>query len=106
MYAAQDTVSTRSYCSSTPKCVVRRANLTGFCKQQPQAGNSKLRTSRPLQVIGAHSSQRGSLPVVTQPWSCNDVDRDLWTVLDLASDEELEGVHDILFGNLPPCEAI
>lgn len=36
--------------------------------------------------------------MVTQPWSSNDVDRDLWAVLDLASDEELEGVHDILFG--------
>lgn len=46
------------------------------------------------------ASSRGKLPSVTQPSSCNDVDRDLWMVLDLASDEELEGVHDILFGEL------
>lgn len=44
------------------------------------------------------SAHRKKLPSVTQPSSCNDVDRDLWTVLDLASDDELEGLHDILFG--------
>lgn len=35
---------------------------------------------------------------MTQPRSPNDVDLDLWAVLDLASDEELERVHDMLFG--------
>lgn len=61
-------------------------------------------TPRPQQKrslqLGARaaSSSRSKLPVVTQPASSNDVDRDLWTVLDLASDEELEGVHDVLFG--------
>lgn len=102
MHTAQDTVSACISCSTVPKQMVRRANLTGFCKQKGQAGYSSLRTSRPFKGVRAQSSQRSSLPVVTQPWSCNDVDRDLWTVLDLASDEELEGVHDILFGNLLP----
>lgn len=57
-----------------------------------------MHTVKLFRSVVVSSSRGGSLPVVTQPWSSNDVDRDLWAVLDLASDEELEGVHDILFG--------
>ena len=46
----------------------------------------------------ASASKRDELPTVTQPFSVHGVDRELWMVLDLASDTELEGVHDMLFG--------
>lgn len=35
---------------------------------------------------------------LTRPCSDQDVDRELWNLLDLAHDDELEAVHDILFG--------
>ena len=53
-------------------------------------------TARRHQVVSATSG--AELPTVTQPFSIHDVDRELWMVLDLASDSELEGVHDMLFG--------
>jgi hypothetical protein len=38
------------------------------------------------------------LEPITRPYSQQDVDRELWDLLDLATDDELEAVHDILFG--------
>lgn len=40
---------------------------------------------------------------MTQPFSVHGIDRELWMVLDLASDTELEGVHDMLFGEPNQC---
>lgn len=53
-------------------------------------------SARCVRVVSA--AKRDELPTVTQPFSVHDVDRELWMVLDLASDTELEGVHDMLFG--------
>ena len=39
-----------------------------------------------------------ALEPLTRPMSEHDVDGELWSLLDLASDEELEDVHNILYG--------
>ena len=38
---------------------------------------------------------------LTRPYSELDVDRELWELLDLAQDDELQAVHDILYGSSP-----
>ena len=35
---------------------------------------------------------------LTKPYNELDVDMDLWSLLDLAHDDELQAVHDILYG--------
>jgi hypothetical protein len=35
---------------------------------------------------------------VTKPYNDFGVDRELWDLLDLAHDDELQAVHDILYG--------
>ena len=35
---------------------------------------------------------------LTKPYNELDVDRELWELLDLAYDDELQAVHDILYG--------
>eukprot|EP00879_Flechtneria_rotunda_P004778 GHRR01005048.1.p1 GENE.GHRR01005048.1~~GHRR01005048.1.p1 ORF type:complete len:394 (+),score=129.56 GHRR01005048.1:100-1281(+) len=42
-----------------------------------------------------------NLVALTEPLSTLDVDRELWAVLDLCSDEELESLYNILFGASP-----
>lgn len=98
MHTAQRTLCKHAACFSHPKHTVRPAKTATPYKQSSNSSVSRLRTYRPYRSVLASSSRGGSLPVVTQPRSPNDVDRDLWAVLDLASDEELEGVHDMLFG--------
>ena len=39
-----------------------------------------------------------SMEPVTNPYNELDVDRELWDLLDLAHDDELQAVHDILYG--------
>jgi hypothetical protein len=39
--------------------------------------------------------------MLTEPISMLDVDKELWEVLDLCSDEELETIYDVLFGPSP-----
>ena len=48
------------------------------------------------------SRQARGLEPITRPFSQQDVDRELWDLLDLATDDELEAVHDILFGKPLP----
>ncbi|CAL5227452.1 g10419 [Coccomyxa viridis] len=63
--------------------------------------------SFPLQ--GQHWRARGIAPLaasrgmdpLTRPYSELDVDRELWELLDLAQDDELQAVHDILYGASP-----
>lgn len=47
---------------------------------------------------------------VTKPYNELDVDRELWDLLDLAHDDELQAVHDILYGEsgivYPACAAM
>ncbi|DBA73736.1 TPA: hypothetical protein ACH3X2_009712 [Trebouxia sp. C0005] len=94
-------------CSNSVASVCRNARATSFFRHAPfsKKGVSKsvseslyLRQRGRQICVRTASARRDKISSVTQPSSCNDVDRDLWTVLDLASDEELEGVHDILFG--------
>lgn len=98
MHTAQHSLCRQSVCFSRIRLTVSQ-NKAEFYSRSVELGSSRLRT--PVRSVVASSSRGGNLPVVTQPWSSNDVDRDLWAVLDLASDEELEGVHDILFGEQP-----
>ncbi len=92
-------------CNNSLASVCHNARTRSVFRQPPlfRKGVSKS-VSENLHRSGRHicartaSARRAQISSVTQPSSCNDVDRDLWTVLDLASDEELEGVHDILFG--------
>ncbi len=44
------------------------------------------------------TSEVRSLEPITRPYCEEDVDRELWDLLDLANDDELEAVHDILYG--------
>lgn len=97
MHSAQHSSCRQCVCFSRIRLTVWQTKAD-VCSRSVHPGCSRLRTYRPLTSVVASSSQSDSLPVVTQPWSSNDVDRDLWAVLDLASDEELERVHDILFG--------
>ncbi len=46
------------------------------------------------------AASRGMDPL-TRPYSELDVDRELWELLDLAQDDELQAVHDILYGSSP-----
>ena len=103
MYTAQEIIP-GPVLSFNARLPVARANYSTFCKQRKQFCRSRLCVPRPVTLARADHSKHGSLPVVTQPSSANDVDRELWTVLDLASDNELEGVHDILFGQLLPVQ--
>ena len=97
MHTAQRSLCKHAVGFSHPRHTVTRVNTAGLYRQSSTA-TPRLRKCRPYRSVLAKSSRTGSLPVVTQPRSPNDVDRDLWAVLDLASDEELEGVHDMLFG--------
>jgi hypothetical protein len=49
----------------------------------------------------SRSSSSTELVALTEPISKLDVDRDLWEVLDLCSNEELEAVYNILYGSSP-----
>ena len=49
----------------------------------------------------SRSSSSTELVALTEPISKFDVDRDLWEVLDLCSNEELEAVYNILYGSSP-----
>lgn len=102
MHIAQRCVCKQSVCFSHASHTVRqvKASLSNRSVQQIPSvpGRSRLRTYKSVGSVIANSSRDGSIPAVTQPWSSSDVDRDLWAVLDLASDEELEGVYDMLFG--------
>lgn len=44
------------------------------------------------------TSEVRTLEPITRPYCEEDVDRELWDLLDLANDDELEAVHDILYG--------
>jgi hypothetical protein len=41
---------------------------------------------------------RRAVPRLTEPASSYQLDIELWEVLDMASDEELERIHDVLYG--------
>lgn len=47
------------------------------------------------------TAEPGSSLVLSEPLSALDVDRELWQVLDLCNDEELEAVYNILHGPSP-----
>ena len=53
-------------------------------------------TQRPQVLCRAKSG--AALEPLTTPHAAADVDMELWAVLDLCSDDELEEVHSILFG--------
>lgn len=96
MHTAQRSLCKHVVGLSHPRRTVTPANTAGPYRQS-STPTPRLRTCRPYRFVLAKSSRGSSLPVVTQPRSPNDVDLDLWAVLDLASDEELERVHDMLF---------
>lgn len=47
--------------------------------------------------IATFAVSKGVDPL-TMPYNDLDVDRELWELLDLAQDDELQAVHDILYG--------
>lgn len=51
--------------------------------------------------LGIPRSKAGELVALTEPVSRLDVDKELWEVLDLCSDDELETIYNILFGTSP-----
>lgn len=67
-------------------------------KQRPTRKHRSYSSTAPRRSRTLSAARRDELPTATQPFSIHDVDRELWMVLDLASDTELEGVHDMLFG--------
>ena len=97
MHTAQRSLCQHAVCFNLPTHTIRQAKTAHLYSQSRKFGTARLR-DKAFRSFTAGSARRDSLPVVTQPWSSNDVDRELWAVLDLASDEELEGVHDMLFG--------
>jgi hypothetical protein len=62
------------------------ALLRGWSRQQQQEECRK----------SAHI--RRAAPRLTEPASPYEVDRELWEILDMATDEELERIHGVLFG--------
>jgi hypothetical protein len=57
--------------------------------------------AQPILCKAIPTSDKDSLASLTPPISTYDVDLELWQVLDLCSDEELEGLYNILHGPSP-----
>lgn len=74
--------------------------------QQQQQQHTRATATTSGKGTRSSSSRRSSsaateIVALTEPVSSLDVDRELWAVLDLCSDEELEGIFDVLHGASP-----
>lgn len=79
------------------------AFVTNRCTHRAFALHAYSFRKRPAtdgQGTSRHSSKSTDL-VLTEPVSRLDVDKELWEVLDLCSDDELETIYNILFGASP-----
>ncbi|CAL8466741.1 g6277 [Coccomyxa elongata] len=71
-----------------------RVGKSACGKSRTASTTTALRSTSP-------TSEVRSLEPITRPCCEEDVDRELWDLLDLANDDELEAVHDILYGLSP-----
>lgn len=62
---------------------------------------SRWTRAQPMLCKAVPTSDKDSVASLTPPISTYDVDLELWQVLDLCSDEELEGLYNILHGPSP-----
>ena len=106
---ASEQAAQQEACSRTVRAWAVRASAAVACSAPPRWPDAWCCCCS----SGGRAASSTALEPLTRPMSEHDVDGELWSLLDLASDEELEDVHNILYGECPthglslwPCQGL